>query len=141
MSSNTEQVISLLNEALTLEYTLIIHYPRLSSMIKDPETRDLVSGLGSASIKHADTVAEAIVRLKGKPIWSFDAFPEQVDLVSIFQEQLAKEKMARDLHQKSAYLVPSELRDKFVEIAREEESHIKTVEEILKRLTEIKINE
>jgi bacterioferritin (cytochrome b1) len=71
MSSNTEQVISLLNEALALEYTLIIHYPRLSSMIKDPETRDLVSGLGSASIKHADTVAEAIVRLKGKPIWSF----------------------------------------------------------------------
>lgn len=138
MSSNTEQLLLILNKSLTLEYTLIVHYPRLASMVKNADTRKLVNKLGSASIKHADVVANVIIRLGGKPGWSFDAFPSQVDLVDIFQTQLDKEKTARDLHKQSAYMVSvSELRNKFAEIAREEESHIKIVENILKRLTEL----
>lgn len=138
MSSNMEQLLSILNKALTLEYTLIVHYPRLASMVKDADTRKLVNELGSASIKHADVVADAIIRLGGKPSWSFDAFPSQVDLVDIFQTQLGKEKTARDLHKQSAYMVSvSELKDRFEEIAGEEESHIEIVENILKRLTEL----
>ena len=107
-------------------------------MVKNADTRKLVSELGSASIRHADVVANTIIRLGGKPSWSFDSFPSQVDLVNIFQTQLEKEKTARDLHKQSAYMVSvSELRDKFAEIAREEESHIKTVEKIIKRLEEV----
>ena len=138
MNSNTEQLLSILNKTLTLEYTLIVHYPRLASMVKNADTRKLVSELGSASIRHADVVANTIIRLGGKPSWSFDSFPSQVDLVNIFQTQLEKEKTARDLHKQSAYMVSvSELRDKFAEIAREEESHIKTVEKIIIRLEEV----
>ena len=68
MSSNIEQLFLNLNKALTLEYTLIVHYPRLASMIKDADTRELVNELGSASIKHADVVADAIVRLGGNQV-------------------------------------------------------------------------
>ena len=139
MSANAEQLLATLNQALTLEYTLIIHYPRLASMIQDADTRKLVNELGSASVKHADVVATAITSLGGKANWSFHSFPPQVDLVDIFRTQLEKEKMARDLHQQSAHMVTAgKLRDRFEEIAKEEETHIKTVEKILKRLTALK---
>jgi bacterioferritin (cytochrome b1) len=132
---NLDELKSILNRALTLEYTLIIHYPRLAAMIPDEATRKLASELGSASIKHADIVANAIIRLGGKPDWSFEPFPEKVDLVSIFQTQLGKEKTALELHRQSAYLVAdSALREKFEDIAKEEESHIKMVQDILERL-------
>ncbi len=132
---NLDELKSVLNRALTLEYTLIIHYPRLAAMIPDETTRKLASELGSASIKHADIVANAIIRLGGKPDWSFEPFPEKVDLVSIFQTQLGKEKTALELHRQNAYLVTdSALREKFEDIAKEEESHIKMVQSILARL-------
>ncbi|MFC2024299.1 ferritin-like domain-containing protein [Chloroflexota bacterium] len=105
-------------------------------MIPDETTRTLVSELGSASIKHADIVASAIIRLGAKPDWSFEPFPGNADLVSIFQTQLDKEKTALELHRKSAYLVTnSAIREKFNDIAKEEESHIKTVQSILERLS------
>jgi rubrerythrin len=78
---NLDELKSVLNRALTLEYTLIIHYPRLAAMIPDEATRKLASELGSASIKHADIVANAIIRLGGKPDWSFEPFPAKVNLV------------------------------------------------------------
>ena len=132
---NLDELKSVLNRALTLEYTLIIHYPRLAAMIPDEATRKLASELGSASIKHADVVANAIIRLGGKPDWSFEPFPAKVDLVDIFQTQLGKEKTALELHRQSAYLVAdSALREKFEDIAKEEESHIKMVQDILERL-------
>lgn len=130
-----DELKSVLNRALTLEYTLIVHYPRLAAMIPDETTRKLVSELGSASIKHADVVASAIIRLGGKPNWSFEPFPAEVDLVSIFQTQLSKEKTALGLHRQSAYLVAdSALKEKFEDIAKEEESHIEVVQSILERL-------
>lgn len=142
MSAELEQLLSNLNTALNLEYTLIVHYPRLAGMVRDAETREMINELSSVSIKHADIVAEAITRLGGKPNWSFEAFPSQVNLVDVFQKQLKKEETARDLHRQSAHLVSVgdfkdklELRNKFEKIASEEESHIKIVENILERLT------
>jgi rubrerythrin len=133
--SNLDELKSILNQALNLEYTLIVHYPRLAAMISDEATRRLVDDLGSASIRHADVVASAIMKLGSQPHWSFEPFPAEVDLVSIFQTQLGKEKTAFDLHRRSAYLVTdSALRERLLGIAKEEESHIKTVEDILRRL-------
>jgi hypothetical protein len=40
---NLDELKSVLNRALTLEYTLIIHYPRLAAMIPDEATRKLAS--------------------------------------------------------------------------------------------------
>ena len=127
-------VVQLLNQALRLEYSLIIHYPRLASVLRDAETKELALQLGSASIKHADVVANTIQQLGGTPDWSFEPFPEDTDLVRIFQTQLEKEKLARRLHRQSAGLVPGSLRDQLAELAGEEESHIKIVEDILSRL-------
>ena len=40
------ELLGLLNQTLELEYTLIIHYPRIASAIRDPETKQLAQSLG-----------------------------------------------------------------------------------------------
>lgn len=129
------KLLDVLNQTLELEYTLIIHYPRIASAIQDAETKQLAQSLGTASIIHFDTVTNAITKLGGTPRWSFEAFPEELDLKKIFQIQLEKEKLALKLHQQIAGMTtdPSS-RDKFSEISKEEGLHIQTVEKILSRL-------
>jgi rubrerythrin len=131
----THRLMDLLNRALRLEYSLIVHYPRLANTIKDEETRKLVLQLGSASIRHADVVANTISQLGGEPDWSIELYPEDMDTVKIFQTQLEKEKLALQLHRESADLVPSSsLRGELSALAVEEEQHIKIVNHILSRL-------
>jgi bacterioferritin len=134
--TGSPELLDLLNQTLELEYTLIIHYPRIASAIQDYETKQLAQSLGIASIGHADTVAHAITKLGGTPHWSFGSFPAEMDLKKIFQAQLEKEKLALKLHQQMVGLITdSSMRDKFIGLAKDEESHIKTVGEILARLS------
>jgi len=133
--SSQTQLLDLLNQTLELEYSLIIFYPRIANIIKDQETKKLALSLGAASVGHADTVAKAITKLGGNPHWSFAPFPTGVNLRKIFQEQLEKEKLALKLHQQITGLVTDyTLRDNFARLSKEEESHIRTVENILNRL-------
>ena len=130
------ELLGLLNQTLELEYTLIIHYPRIASAIRDQETKQLAQSLGTASIGHADTVAKAITRLGGTPHWSFGSFPTEMDLKKIFEGQLEKEKLALKLHQQIVGMITDySIRNDFIKLPKEEESHIKTVEEILTRLS------
>jgi len=131
----SNKLMGLLNQALHLEYSLIVHYPRLANTIRDEETRKLVLELGSASIRHADVVANTITQLGGEPDWSMELYPDEMDTVEIFQTQLEKEKLALKLHSESADLVPSSsLQVKLSTLAREEEQHIQIVNRILSRL-------
>jgi bacterioferritin (cytochrome b1) len=129
------ELLNLLNQTLELEYTLIIYYPRIASTIKDHEIKQLAQSLGTASIGHADTVANAITKLGGTPHWSFGSFPTEMNLRRIFGEQLEKEKLASRLHQQIVGMITDySLRDKFAGLSKEEESHIRTVEKILTML-------
>ena len=132
---NLAQILDQLNQSLHLEYSLIVHYPRIASRIKDKKVREMALKLGSVSVKHADIVADAITKLGGTPQWSFEGFPEETNITDIFQKQLEKEKLALRLHQQSAHLIQdTELSDNFSKLAREENAHIKIVEDILSRL-------
>jgi bacterioferritin len=130
-----QKVIDSLNKALRLEYSLIVHYPRLANTIKDEEIRKLVLQLGSASIHHADVVASTISQLGGEPDWSLDFYPEDMDLEKVFQTQLGKEKLALELHRENAASVPSDsLASQLSALAKEEEQHMKIVNRILAKV-------
>lgn len=87
---NAEKILVLLNQALRLEYSLIIHYPLINRSIHDN------------------------------------------GLKNIFQIQLAKEKLALQLHSESSKLIPDmALKTQFEALAVQEEEHIKIVESIL----------
>ena len=131
------QAIDHLKESLKLEYSIIIHMPRIASAIKDEEIKEMAQMLGNASVKHADTVANAISALGGNPEWSFDPAPMGESLVEIFEKQLDKEKLALQLHQKNASLITDKnLKLRFAQLAKDEEWHIKIVNDILSRLRE-----
>jgi bacterioferritin len=133
--AGSSRVIDLLNRSLSLEYSIIIHMPRVASSIKDQETRALVLLLGSVSIKHADTVAGAISMLGGHPDWSFEPPPVGDDLIDVFRKQLEKERLAQKLHRETAGLVnDKDFKMKFEQMARDEEGHIKIVNDILSKL-------
>ena len=129
------KLVELLNQTVKLEYALIIHYPRIASAIRDPEAKKLAQSLGTASIAHLDTVIDTLTKLGGTPRWSFESFPNELNLRKVFQIQLEKEKLALRLHQQIAGMtMDADLRDKFNELSREEGSHVKIVEEILSKL-------
>ena len=129
---NKHQVLDALNEALRLEYSMIIHYPLISKSIYDDDIREMVKILGTVSIKHADTLANAITVMGGKPAWEFDEAPTDMDLNKIFLKQLDKEHLAFRLHSDSASkMTDRDLRTKFQAIANDEQDHIRLVENIL----------
>jgi bacterioferritin len=133
--STLSDLLNLLNSALELEYSLIIHYPRLASTIHDDEVREMVLQLGTVSIHHADIVANAITQLGGQPSWAFSPFPEGDDILHIFKVQLEKEKKALELHRQSANLVPSgPLANSLAALADEERDHIEIVNKIISKL-------
>jgi rubrerythrin len=137
-AQDLQELLDTLNQALRTEYSMIIHYPRIASSIKDAELKELVISLGTASIKHADEVASAISKLGGEAHWSFEGLPDEEDLVKIFRTQLGKENLALELHRKSASLVNDlSLKKQFEEIANEEETHIEIVNNIITRLEQI----
>jgi bacterioferritin len=91
--------------------------------------------LGTASVHHADIVANAITQLGGQPSWGFSPFPEDDDILNIFQIQLEKEKKALELHRQSANLVPSgSLAKSLAALADEERHHIEIVNKIISKL-------
>ena len=124
-----------LNQALRVEYSLIIHYPYIANLIRNRKIKTLATELGGASIHHADVVASIITRMGGKPEWAFDPFPEGADIQKIFRVQLSKEQGASQLHRGSAEMFPAgAYRDALNGLAMEEEQHIQLVEEILSLL-------
>ena len=136
--AENQEVINLLNVVLKLEYTIIIHLPRVSGAFHDREIRDKVLHLSSASVKHADEVARAIESLGGKAEWEFNPFPDDGDLVKLFEMQVAKEEEAHRLHLECARMAPGQvLKERFRRMARDEEWHAGTAREILSYLRSI----
>jgi bacterioferritin (cytochrome b1) len=125
-------LVERLNHALHIEYTFIIHYPYIAEFIHDEEARNAAIELGTSSVHHADVIASIISELGGKPDWTFEALPREIDLKSFFQNQIAREKRAMELHRGSAEMVASTPYGRTLSaIAMEEEEHIKNAERIL----------
>jgi bacterioferritin (cytochrome b1) len=134
-SERKQKLLEVLGRSLTVEYSLIVHYPRLANSISDSKTRALAISLGTASIKHANVIADTIAKLGGRPVWSFDDFPNEDNIVDVFKRQLEKEKLALELHQQSVSLADDmSLVNHFKRIAEEEKKHISIVNEILRNL-------
>ena len=125
-------VLELLNQALRLEYSIIIHYPRLMNMARDARLKKNISVLGTDSIGHADAVAAAVRELGGVPAWSFEEPPDSQDMRHIMEVQLEKEHQAEALHCKVAdMMLDPEMRDRFYRMSADEKRHAALVEQIL----------
>ena len=131
-ADDVSKALDLLNQALKVEYSMIVQYPQFAEMIQDEMTKRRVIALGIASTEHADVVSRAIVKLGGTPDWSFEFVDRDIGVLSIFKMQLEKEKAALEMHQQTASLIQDDtLKQQFTRIAEDEQMHIKTVETII----------
>ena len=125
-------LVDLLERLLRHEYTLAVNYPRLARLIKDVATRESAIGLGKASLKHADLLANALNGLGGSPSSSFEQIDDESDLVEVFTQQLAREREVQQIHLEGQRMATDKkLKSEFLAMADEETEHIQTVEKIL----------
>jgi rubrerythrin len=131
------KIVSVLNQGLQVEYSMIYHYPRIISHFQDEEAKKVLDKLVSESLEHADMIADAVRELGGEPAYSIGPFPEHLDLIEVLRLQLEREKLALQLYREATGLTPpsNPLRKTFSNIAKVEESHILAVEGVLSRLS------
>jgi bacterioferritin (cytochrome b1) len=131
------KIIGVLNQGLQVEYSMIYHYPRIISRLRDEEAKKVLDRLVSESLEHADMIADAVRELGGEPAYTIGPFPEHLDLIEILRLQLEKEKMALQLHREATGLIPpsNPLRNTFSNIAKAEEFHILAVQGVLSGLS------
>ncbi|MFC1999817.1 ferritin-like domain-containing protein [Chloroflexota bacterium] len=134
-TEKSPEAIELLNQALHLEYTLILYYPRIAFLIQDEEIAKLALGLGESSIRHVDMVARAISQLGGKPKWTFDPFPSIEDAMAILETQLEKEEELLGIYRRCIGLISDiSLKDDLDQLVEDRDWHVRLVEDILSRL-------
>jgi len=107
-------IVGLLNEAMQVEYGVILNYPRIldrivhMDQVQSQDFADSVERLGRDSFRHATVVAKLIEDLGGEPAWDMVVIDRMIDVESMLVEQLGKEKLmtsvykeARQIAQKS----------------------------------------
>ncbi|MFA5793598.1 MAG: ferritin-like domain-containing protein [Candidatus Brocadiia bacterium] len=68
----SQDLIELLNQALTMEYSDVFLYPRHSEHFNgQPAISELFKNFSQMELRHADTLAMEIHRLGGQPEWDF----------------------------------------------------------------------
>ena len=126
------EILRLLNQSLEVEYSFIVNYPRLASMIKNTGAKNMMIKLGEDSMHHADVVAGIITELGGTPNWNFQMMDSIEDLPAILKQQLEKEELAVKLHERTAAMAPGqELRKRLAELGDTEHHHIRAVQKII----------
>ena len=100
----------LLNQALLVEYSFILNYPRiidrlvLYDKIEDEQLVADIDRLGSESLKHFNDAVKLIEKLGGEPTWQLGIVERLDNAEKLLAQQLEKEKKALELY-KHAKLV------------------------------------
>ena len=105
--SGKKAIANLLNQSLSVEYGLILNYPRildqLTNIDRVPDeqfTRDF-ERLGKESYKHSGLVIQLIVQLGGEPQWGVEVIDRMIDVGNMLALQLEKEKSALSIYQQA----------------------------------------
>ena len=131
---NLPSIIELLNQSLKLEYSIVHYLPSLASRLSDEDAKNRIEELTADSQRHASVVSSIIERLGGGPIRSIDKLPDEISLTDALQQQLEREKIAKQAHQQAASLIPDNaLKRELSQLAIDEKSHIRTIEYILSK--------
>lgn len=130
-----ESTLVTLNQMLLVEYQLIGHYPELIKIISDEKLKSKLQSLVDDSMEHANTVSTLISKLGGKAKKPNVIPPlEPLGLIDLMNKQLELEKLAFRIYNKIAEELTDEFSNQLQQIAEEEQSHIKMVEDTISYL-------
>lgn len=98
------QMVTLLNRILQVEYSFIINYPRIIDQISlveglsDEDLFEDLERLGKESTTHLGIVGDMIECLGGRVDWRPNAVERMVDLATLFEQQVRREKAAESMY-------------------------------------------
>ena len=97
-------ISELCNKSVITEYDMILNYPRIIDhivnfeKIKDGQLTKDIDKLGKESLGHFGIIDGMIRSLGAETVWLPSTLPRLVDVASILERQLEKEKIVRDLY-------------------------------------------
>lgn len=130
-----QDIVTILNTILQVEYANIVHFPRWASRIRNQAAAEKLRRLGEDSVRHLGAAMALIRQLGGSPSWGFELYRDETDLKRILEGQLEREMLAKWGYQRICELTQEE---HLVELCRagvaEEEEHIRLLQEVLSDL-------
>jgi len=105
-----EAIVDLLNNALQVEYGVILNYPRIiDQLVEIDKATDKyliynLERLGKDSFRHSAVVSKLIEELGGKVMWEMVVIDRMIDISSMLAEQLEKEKLAMATYEDAKHI-------------------------------------
>jgi rubrerythrin len=126
-------LVELLNQALSIEYEFVVHYPRLAMSLEDRQLAQFLSRFGAASVSHANIVAGFIWEMGGSPSWNLAPSPSEMpDIASFLEDQLERERRAADIYRDAAALAQDKhMRRRLSRLRQVEIRHARMIEKAL----------
>jgi len=149
-------IAALLNKTILVEYEFILNYPRVIEhitnyeKIKDETLINDLDRLGRDSLRHFGKIDNLITQLGYQSSWQTTVFPRIIDALDIFERQLEKEKVVREIYLEAKRIAMKnktgangrEFFDKFTrKIKGEIEEDIVIADELISTLDRIALDE
>lgn len=132
-------LIELLKEALSREYSDVFLYAREAKTIQDKQIAEKFDDFGVMEVRHADIVSMKLLELGEKPLWNFTLLNGGISLKEILEHHRDKEKGCISLYNECIETTDD---DNFKIVLRgikaNEEYHLKFIEDSLKNLVDKK---
>ncbi len=130
------QLIDMLNRALSKEYNGVFLYSRDIMTIERKDMIETLKELASKEIEHVDRVTGIINDLGGQAVWSLDAIRrEEMPLVPRLTRHIADEKEAIGIYENCIKMVPDGYyKDMLNRLKSDEERHKQILEELVKKI-------
>ena len=130
------QLIDMLNRALSKEYNGVFLYSRDIMTIERKDMIETLKELASREIEHVDRVTGIINDLGGQAVWSLDAIRrEEMPLVPRLTRHIADEKEAIGIYENCIKMVPDGYyKDMLNRLKSDEERHKQILEELVKKI-------
>lgn len=142
MANEHDQLITLLNQAVSLEYTAVVQYNQHSMLLVGTDRRlfeDFFKEHSREALEHAKLWGDRIVYLGGVPSVEIGTIRQSTDLMEMFQMDLELEEKALEIysqahkvckHEATLYMLENHILDED-----------KDVEELQKLLKKVRISE
>jgi len=135
MEKNRQELVDMLNKALSAEYGALFLLPRHIAQVQDEETKRQLRLIADMELEHAEKTAQLLLQLGEEPKGDLPNLQVRKGLREILEAHLAGEKQAIGIYEKLASLCSDpQMKKTLIDMQREEEGHQRLIERLLERV-------
>jgi rubrerythrin len=135
MADLANRLVSLLNEAMSMEYGAIFLLPQHIAQLDDENLKAELRAITEMEVEHAEKTAEMIFALGAFPKADLPTLRVETDLTRILETHIEGEQNAIGLYARAAADMPSaEMRETLDQLRKDEESHLLILQRALRRI-------